>query len=241
MEFTVSCSCGRVQTVSEGSAGARIACACGEMVDVPSLAQLRKQAGLSAVEVAVEFQIARLVETRELPPPSCIMCGSNSADQMSFAAICEQIYVQKSGGFSWFTLLCSLGNFMAWRPTEISMHGRNTIVPTPVSACDHCRRQLMHTSSQVFAALLALAGVVAMLMLSRQSGMIFFGLAFVAYFYSGWSNKHRQRALKQWLGQIPLYKQLFDKYPDTVLQLVPEGDVFEKYDSDPLPAPDISS
>lgn len=58
MEFTVSCSCGRVQTVSEGSAGARIACDCGQTVDVPSLTQLRKQAGLSAIETPIEYQTA---------------------------------------------------------------------------------------------------------------------------------------------------------------------------------------
>src|SRR5581483_2345095 len=43
MQYRLSCECGRELIVSEGSAGASVACACGASVKVPSLGALRSQ------------------------------------------------------------------------------------------------------------------------------------------------------------------------------------------------------
>ena len=51
MDFPVRCECGRVITVSAGSAGARFPCVCGQTVEVPSLGALRQSIGLPAVDV----------------------------------------------------------------------------------------------------------------------------------------------------------------------------------------------
>ena len=41
MEHNIVCACGKTMEVSEGMAGSAIPCTCGNMVQVPSLSQLR--------------------------------------------------------------------------------------------------------------------------------------------------------------------------------------------------------
>jgi hypothetical protein len=46
MDFNVRCECGIPLLISEGAAGARVPCDCGRTVIIPSLDELRKQAGV---------------------------------------------------------------------------------------------------------------------------------------------------------------------------------------------------
>src|SRR5437870_2392755 len=57
MDVSITCECGARRTVSDGAAGTRFTCACGRAVSVPSLAELRMRAGLSAVPVSPESRI----------------------------------------------------------------------------------------------------------------------------------------------------------------------------------------
>jgi hypothetical protein len=46
MEYTLQCPCGAQEVVGEGSAGARLSCACGRVLIVPTLHELRRSEGV---------------------------------------------------------------------------------------------------------------------------------------------------------------------------------------------------
>ena len=95
MDFPVRCECGRLITVSAGSAGARFPCVCGQTIEVPSLGALRQSIGLPAVDVPLEVEVWSMLESGELPPPKCIGCGLD-AERISYVAECEQIHLRTS-------------------------------------------------------------------------------------------------------------------------------------------------
>lgn len=233
MEFHLSCECGTEHVVDEGSAGAAILCACGDTFTVPSLAELRQAIGLSAMDVPLDLLIIDRVHSRDLPPHECAVCGSGSTSIWNLTAVCEKTLKANSASVAVFstvvvllTALVSFGTVFALReddddtPTQI--HGRDTIVPVPLSLCDRCRGDFPGE---------ALPGFI------RFAGIACFIAAGVAWLMYGYTNlvpvliaggvvlpmvstalvSRGQTKMKQTLCNVPIYEQLLTKYPNSII------------------------
>src|SRR5262249_43305342 len=65
--FHADCECGRRHPVAEGAAGGTIQCGCGRTLPVPSLRELRVEAGLTPYDPNPELVITHMLATRDLP------------------------------------------------------------------------------------------------------------------------------------------------------------------------------
>jgi hypothetical protein len=133
--------------VREGLAGTRHTCACGRVITVPPLHELRRQAGLPPYELSPELVIEHLLASGELPPDqSCVLCGIDTDHELRVRTECERVQVRTEGGFSvalavlamlltgWLILLRRRGP-----PTE---YGRDKIYTLPLPLCPECRPAL---------------------------------------------------------------------------------------------------
>ncbi len=223
MDFTVLCECGAVITVPMTSAGTQLQCSCGSTVEVPSLAQLRSNAGLAAVDVPLDYEVSRLLETGELPTDTCVECGSAVAEVVKFVAVCEQFHVKKSGGLAWAIMLISLGRFFIWQDEVVELHGRTTIIPVPASLCDHCRRNLVHAPPTPLLKKLGTFAVIAGVCLLFLVHWAIAAVVVIGGLLSRLSArlllKRYQQHLKQSLSNIPVYGRVFEEYPDTLITI----------------------
>jgi hypothetical protein len=145
MNFLVRCECGAPTSVSEGSAGAKIPCACGRTIAVPSLHQLRAEIGLSPYPgISPEMAIERLLASGRLPADNlCVGCGKETDQVAQVRAECERAVVR--GGISWPTLLMALLFFpivgiVLLRRREPQEYGRDKIYWLPLALCPDCHQ-----------------------------------------------------------------------------------------------------
>src|SRR5262245_61506584 len=90
MDFRIKCECGKHVVVTTGSAGGSVQCACGRIVIVPSLTELRRQAGISPYKVNPAQVIEQMVKEGELPPVQpCARCGNRTDEVLDAVAECE--------------------------------------------------------------------------------------------------------------------------------------------------------
>ena len=79
MYFRLKCACGQHVTVSEGAAGASVACPCGLPVAVPDLTELRQRAAAGKIGCTLHAD-----GEKRLPPP-------NSVSDATHKFVCWQI------------------------------------------------------------------------------------------------------------------------------------------------------
>lgn len=222
MDFSIACQCGAQIVVSEGSAGARMNCNCGRLVEVPSLAKLRSGAGLAPIDVPLEIEVQWLLNSGELPTAECVHCGSSVADVIRFQADCETVYVQKSGGFSWTALILSGGRLFLWDEKVVNYHGRETVIPVPVSMCFQCQRNLLReppTAKLKLVGTLVLIGGIGALFFGYWSIAVIAAICGLALRVVAMTLQNRQHAgIKQMLSNVPIYQRIFEKYPDAVVR-----------------------
>jgi hypothetical protein len=147
LQFRVNCECGNQIVVKEGSAGARIACPCGRSISVPSLKELRIQAGLPPYELSPELVIEHLLAAGELPfGKTCVQCQQETDEIIQVNTECERAWVHRTGGFSWGTLLFSMFvlpiRIWFWERREETVYGKDKIYPLPLRVCQACQRTL---------------------------------------------------------------------------------------------------
>jgi hypothetical protein len=148
MDFRIDCPCGGHIVVTEGSAGATLACACGRPLSVPSLAALRLAAGLPAEVVGPEQIVGRLLAKGMLPgTKDCIGCGFESHQVFDVLTECETEYRTSSETPLWLKLIIGLLTLpfhfhVLFGRGEVHWHGRDTIFMLPVPICEQCRRRL---------------------------------------------------------------------------------------------------
>ena len=143
MDFHVNCQCGNRITVSEGAAGATIACRCGRAVSIPSLKELRLRAGIAPHNPSPELVIEHQLAAGELPPDNnCIECGVTTAEVVQIVVECERAF--RKGGFSWGALLLSafLLPIKLFHWEEEVEYGKDKVYPLPLAVCEHCRHVL---------------------------------------------------------------------------------------------------
>jgi hypothetical protein len=219
-EFQVECTCGGSVTVSEGMAGTLRRCACGREVAVPTLAELRRQAGLPAYEASPVMLIEHLLSTGELPIVGpCARCGHPDSEVLEAVVECERLRVRRWGKgevdfkASAFTML--LGALVFRRRAEETT-GQDLDVSTPLRVCAPCRKVLCWPSAATgFRILKFVLAAVALLALAGWPllGAGLLGAALAAWVVERQARKAQQRALRQALGSVAVYGRLLEKYP----------------------------
>lgn len=147
MEFRVDCSCGNYVLVSEGAAGSTRDCSCGRIVPIPSLKELRLQAGLPPYELSPGMVIEYLLAQRTLPPnKECVQCRIETNEIVQVEIECEKTWVHGRGILFWIALvlLAPFNAFGVWvleRGNE-EVYGENKRYTVPIAICAKCRKSL---------------------------------------------------------------------------------------------------
>src|SRR5262245_3348928 len=107
MEYAVACRCGNQIEVRAAQAGSQVQCACGQIVDIPALSQLRHVAGQSRYEIHIVDKVRQMVSDGRLPiGQSCIECGRNTQCISTFIVECQR--PQTRGNSYWKTIFLTL-------------------------------------------------------------------------------------------------------------------------------------
>jgi len=148
VDFKIDCQCGKQNTVSGGSAGATIVCACGQAIAVPSLSKLREQAGLPPYDPGPLMLIQHLLATNQLPGTNrCGACEQETDRVVEVRAQCETGYRTESNDRSfgevlfWILVFWPVLLFKSRRRT-VNDFGRDTVLSLPLPVCDGCRQSL---------------------------------------------------------------------------------------------------
>jgi hypothetical protein len=219
MIHTIRCECGTDVSVSEGAAGTVVPCSCGRAIPVPSLAELKRQSGLSAVSTALIVE--DLLAKQELPTVmTCASCTGASDETVTVTAECEKAWSQKPS-------LIAILYFGAWALLpgllrQEKEYGNNLFLHLRVRICRTCRQRLMHdrlaSVLAIVALLFVIAGVAIMVFWTVWGALLFVGAIFpLAMKAILWHR--RQTVFKKMLSHEPIYQQLLIDYPDARLVL----------------------
>jgi hypothetical protein len=222
MNFDVRCECGGHLLISEGAAGARITCDCGRTLLVPSLDDLRQQAGMRAPDPSPVLVIADMLAHGELPTvPTCACCDRSTSDIIIVTAECEKTVSTEPTLLKWIIAWWFLGVFaILLRQRDHPTYGRDLNVHLPVRLCQPCQRRfksrLIGVGLGLIAVLTALIGV------SQLASGVTLGWAILACsVLVGWAaftaRQRRRAALKNLLARERIYHALLQKNPDARL------------------------
>jgi hypothetical protein len=222
MDFSISCDCGRSLVVSEGLAGASATCECGGRVKVPSLKELRSNAGLAAVPIAPEDQIAGMLADGQLPGDKCLCCGQSTQSFLDYEAHCESQLSRGSDPDGWlfaFLFLTRLMPVMQHDANRFEVMGRDTIVPVKLGICESCQSRLPLGSGRM------LGGVAIMLLIAALPAFWFdsrvaltmAGIAVVCQLLASHQRRASRAAVRDVASRISAYKELFRKFPHALI------------------------
>src|SRR4051794_16324294 len=148
MAYSVRCECGKTHPVSAAHCGTTWACTCGRTITVPSLSQLRAEAG--EFSASPEMIIESMLIARELPQESaCVECHAPTEGIATFTVICEQVGARRSAEgcsravyYVLFLAFLMIGWFVYWRrgPGNAEMVGRSVAFRLPLRLCPVCQR-----------------------------------------------------------------------------------------------------
>jgi hypothetical protein len=150
MHYRIPCACGESVTVAEAAAGSTIPCGCGRVVVVPSLRELRRQAGVPDSAPPPELAVETLLAAGKLPEEThCILCGTATDGIVYGKAECERARVLDERPpvwarilafvlFGWLGLLATT----AGARREGREWGKDRIYNLPLRVCDRCRPEL---------------------------------------------------------------------------------------------------
>ena len=147
MDFLIPCSCGKKVTVNQSAAEGQVRCSCGLTITVPSLQDMRVQAGLPPYHIPPEVIIPELLSTGELPgTKSCARCTTETLDRVEILTECERIRTNRTGGFSWLTLFFTGIFFRIWyftgEASEVQIYGKDKVYLLPLPLCGACQALL---------------------------------------------------------------------------------------------------
>lgn len=93
MKCQIKCECGHKSAVTDCDAGLRLNCVCGRTTEVPSLDELRRQAGLSPMPLSVAVVIEqRVASGAALVNMRCANCATQTEQVVPLAAECKRAY-----------------------------------------------------------------------------------------------------------------------------------------------------
>jgi hypothetical protein len=147
MDLSVNCSCGERIAVTAAHAGSEIRCTCGLGVAVPSLGELRRNAGHARYEIGVADRIRQRVDAGALPSENaCVKCGVPTADVLWCIIECERPWSTGSGFWKTFFVLLLTP---VWIYAKVladhknpEVQGREVVVETPLRVCRNCQAKL---------------------------------------------------------------------------------------------------
>ena len=112
MDITIACPCGEKFTRNEGSAGLKWKCPCGQDLQVPTLAELRRMSGEPEDP---ERLIRGVLDARQLfPDGACCRCEVRTEAWIPVMIECEPGCSE--GGFEWRALPIALALFCICLP-----------------------------------------------------------------------------------------------------------------------------
>jgi hypothetical protein len=205
MEYSLRCSCGNSLTVSEGAAGTDAKCKCGQVVPVPSFAELRTQAGLlTQLSVAPEA-IRNMIASGSLPTKTdCGLCGIVTKDT---ADICVEWKVHTSASSATaFDAAASV--FLGAQKYRVEIHRMNLRARLcPFCVADAARFQLVPaligTTLGILIVVSAFWQPLTLLLLGVVPTCFIAGMRI--------AGRRRQRLLRSALLQEPIYKQVLEQ------------------------------
>ena len=207
MDYVLRCSCGSSLKVSDGAAGTSISCTCGKTVPVPSLAELRSQAGLltqlnSAPQVIDDMIAAGKLPTRS----SCAHCGVNAQETADIVAHWKT-YTNVTSPSALNAALTVL-----WGVSPQSHQVDSHSMPFRIRLCPFCVGKIAGVRNwPAFTAIILLVFIVAFF---RWSGFTVLALPVVAYFGRmgvGFSGRQREELIRKTLEHEPIYKQVLER------------------------------
>ena len=159
MQYELDCECGDCVTVEETTAGTTALCRCGRTVEIPSLRELRRRAGLAEPAVSPELAIETLLLAGRLPEEDhCVLCGVATDTSIYCRTECERAYVLAGRPSLWVYLLAFVT--FGWLGVAVAKStagedqewGKDRIFLLPLRVCNACR-QGMTNPAEVKAAL----------------------------------------------------------------------------------------
>jgi hypothetical protein len=152
MQYRLECGCGRPVAVTTADAGTTIACACGEEIRVPSLSELRANAGLGAYESGAIDTIRRLMSEGTLPwGDTCAQSGLPTRDILHFHVQCERTHAAQERSRLEVLVVVLLGFWallLTMGAEEGDARGRDTAVSVPLRLRREYHRGLARWGTQ---------------------------------------------------------------------------------------------
>ena len=224
MEFKLNCPCGQVLAVPASAAGSSLPCACGRTHQVPSLSELRKQAGLPAFRANAVLLIEDMKAGGELLLPECLGCGRDTDETVVAIAECEKAWTPGATsawwllvGFLFLGIWVFILRAFSLRDREGRQFGDYVIVQLPFHLCGNCRRPLQRSiviSILWISKFVTLAGGVLEFFFWPALGACLVLGALLLHISERAARKAHQEALKKVLRRTPIYERLFGEYPD---------------------------
>ncbi len=239
--FEYQCNrCGRIHPISPSQAGAVLGCLCGNQMDLPSLSDLRKHAGMTAYEKPTAEMIVEMVADGRLPDsPVCVNC-SGRCDGQALVAICERTRTKTCGtggggsdGFVAGLILgvpffLPLGGSGASGDVHQEQLGRDVFVPVPIRVCDRCWDEIIGLRANLLlrtgTRALGIVAAVLFLLWFAEPFLRFgvpltwaiscFGVAVVLWITRSWYRSRSAVAVKSLLRTTPIYCHLLEEYPE---------------------------
>jgi hypothetical protein len=228
MNHYLRCECGIDLPISEGAAGTVVQCTCGRPITVPSLAELKKEAGMPIASTALIIE--DMLAHRELPTVmTCVCCNSTPDETVTVTAQCEKAWSnERNPIFAFFVIMIFFGMWgmlLSWLQKE-KEYGNNLILHLPVRICHTCHQRLLQDSRvpplAVVALMFVIAGVAIIVLWTVWGALLFVGAVFTLVIKAVlW--KQQQSVFKNMLSKEPIYQQLLNDFPNATLLLHTES------------------
>jgi hypothetical protein len=154
VQIKLDCECGKNFFVREADAGVLLRCQCGRSLEVPSLHELRRLAGLPPPGLRPEVVVETLLLAGKLPEEQhCVVCATPTEGVLCCTTECEWATV--ISGRPWWAYVLSFLTF-GWVGALVLLAtsrdeqewGKDRIFPLPLRVCDHCKGRLNGTKER---------------------------------------------------------------------------------------------
>jgi hypothetical protein len=223
-EFRIRCDCGKEHRVSARSAGSSLDCPCGRRVEIPSLSELRRQAGEPAYSVKARWILGDMLVKKQLPIRTrCAHCERETDQSIRVAVECERVWQKKSYDSPTNVAIVLIFGVWGWlflRRRDERELGDDVMLVLPIRLCEVCRRDMGSVRSSpylnVFAVGLIVAGIVSAIAVSIWC-LALVGVALLVRLTDAWIHSRNRAQLHRLLRIEPLYAQLLDDYPKAIV------------------------
>lgn len=157
MAYQVRCACGRSHPVTAGDAGSSFQCDCGRTLEVPTLHELRHEAGEESLSPVLRLR-SQLLAGHLPGTRQCCRCDRETDGQIHVRVDCERAIVEGGARASDRVAGCLAFGWIGFALAEVIFQrrpierGQDVVIAAPVRVCDSCAPQL-RTADDLRAAL----------------------------------------------------------------------------------------